>query len=120
MIDHETAQQDLSRPYTSAVIIVRLITENDNLRRKLETQPVIEQAKGILMGCYGLSADAAFTLLRRWSQDTNTKLHRVAQTVVDSPRRGDPLGWRMPQRGPARPQHRPDGLPPMTVSEGCA
>ena len=119
MIDHETAQQDLC-PYTSTITIARLITENDNLRRKLETQPVIEQAKGILMGCYGVSADDAFILLRRWSQDTNTKLHQVAQTVVDSPRRGDALGWQMPDRGPARPQHRHDGLSPMTVSEGCA
>ena len=60
----------------------RLVTENENLRRKLQTLPVIEQAKGILMGRYGILADDAFEILRRWSQDTNTKLHLVAQTVI--------------------------------------
>ena len=38
---------------------------------------MIEQAKGILMGRYGIPAEAAFEMLRRCSQDTNTKLHRV-------------------------------------------
>jgi hypothetical protein len=59
-----------------------LVTENENLRRKLQTLPVIEQAKGILMGRYGISAEAAFQILRRRSQDTNTKLHLVAQTTI--------------------------------------
>ena len=62
--------------------IERLVVENENLRRKLQTLPVIEQAKGILMGHYGISADDAFEMLRRWSQDSNTKLHLVAQTII--------------------------------------
>ena len=95
MIEHETAQLNPST-YAPTLTIAHLVAENENLRRKLETQPVIEQAKGILMGCHGVSADDAFDLLRRWSQDTNTKLHQVAQTIVDGRRRGDPLGWRMP------------------------
>ena len=57
----------------------RLVVENENLRRKLQTLPVIEQAKGILMGRYGIPADDAFEMLRRCSQDTNTKLHLVAR-----------------------------------------
>ena len=64
--------------------IDRLVVENENLRRKLQTLPVIEQAKGILMGRYGISAEAAFQMLRRRSQDTNTRLHLVAQTIVSN------------------------------------
>ena len=63
--------------------IERLVVENENLRRKLQTLPVIEQAKGILMGHYGIPADDAFEMLRRFSQDTNTKLHLVAQTIIN-------------------------------------
>ena len=119
MIEHETAQLNPST-YAPTLTIAHLVAENENLRRKLETQPVIEQAKGILMGCYRVSADDAFDLLRRWSQDNDTKLHQVAQTIVDGRRPGDPLGWRMPQRGPARPQYRDEEPAPAGVSEGCA
>ena len=59
----------------------RLVTENENLRRKLQTLPVIEQAKGILMGRYGIPADDAFEMLRRWSQHTNTKLPASTPTA---------------------------------------
>lgn len=44
---------------------------------------VIEQAKGIIMLGYGVDADAAFLLLSRHSQDTNTKLHELAARLVD-------------------------------------
>jgi hypothetical protein len=69
--------------------IVRLVTENEHLRRKLQTLPVIEQAKGILMSRYGIPADDAFELLRRWSQDTNTKLHLVAETIISHQRHAE-------------------------------
>ena len=117
MIGHETAQPNPST-HAGTLTIAHLIADNENLRRKLETQPVIEQAKGILMVCHGVSADDAFDLLRRWSQDSNTKLHQVAQAIVDG-RRGDPVGWRMPHRGPARPQYQYEELSPASVSEGC-
>jgi hypothetical protein len=97
VIEDQTAQQNPS-PYAPRLALARLVSENDNLRRKLETQPVIEQAKGILMGRHGLSADEAFDLLRHWSQDTNTKLYQVAQSVVAGRWRGDVLGWTMPVR----------------------
>ena len=62
--------------------IDRLLMENANLRRKLETQPVIEQAKGILMGHYGVDADTAFEMLRHRSQDSNTKLACIAEILT--------------------------------------
>ena len=58
--------------HESMSTIDQLVTDNKNLRRKLQTLPVIEQAKGILMGRYQIPADDAFEMLRRCSQDTNT------------------------------------------------
>ena len=55
-----------------------------HLYRKLQTQPVIEEANGILMGHYGLNADTAFRLLRRWSQHVNIKVRTLAQALVDA------------------------------------
>jgi len=81
MIDCTSEFQSLD-PDESMSTIDRLVIENENLLRKLQTLPVIEQAKGILMGRYGVSADEAFEMLRRRSQDTNTKLHLVAQSTI--------------------------------------
>jgi AmiR/NasT family two-component response regulator len=44
---------------------------------------VIEQAKGMLMLVYGLDAAAAFDLLRWRSQESNIKLRRLAQQLVE-------------------------------------
>ena len=59
-----------------------LLKEIAGLRRRLETQPVIEQAKGVLIGGYGVDADVAFAVLVRCSQNTNTKLHALAANLV--------------------------------------
>jgi len=48
-----------------------------------ENRAVIEQAKGMLMVVYGITADAAFELLRWRSQEANVKLRRLAAQVVD-------------------------------------
>lgn len=48
-----------------------------------ENRAVIEQAKGMLMVIYGITADAAFDLLRWRSQEANVKLRRLAEQVVD-------------------------------------
>lgn len=94
-------------PDDPATVMSRLLVENEQLRRKLETQPVIEQAKGILMGRYGVHADAAFAMLCRWSQNSNTKLHDIAETLTTSQQdaavrdaradtRAQPAGSRVP------------------------
>ncbi|MBB1151855.1 GAF and ANTAR domain-containing protein [Amycolatopsis sp. DR6-1] len=51
-------------------------------RRAVDTRDVIGQAKGILMNREGLTADEAFDLLRRTSQDLNVKLVEVARTLT--------------------------------------
>jgi hypothetical protein len=47
-----------------------------------EARGVIEQAKGMLMLIYRISADSAFELLRWRSQETNTKLRVLAEQIA--------------------------------------
>lgn len=54
------------------------------LRRAMQTRPTIDQARGILMAAFSLGPDDAWTTLVMASQNTNTKLHHVAQQLVDS------------------------------------
>ena len=81
MTEDQTAQQNPSH-FASRLTMAHLVSENENLRRKLETQPVIEQAKGILMERRKFTEDQAFTALSRASQDTNIKLRDVADQLV--------------------------------------
>jgi AmiR/NasT family two-component response regulator len=53
-----------------------------NYQRALETRAVIDQAKGILMERYELTADTAFQALARVSMQTNTKVRAVADDLV--------------------------------------
>jgi len=60
-----------------------------------QSRPVIEQVKGALMLTYRLDADAAFALLRRYSQYVNVKVRDVAREFVDAlPVHGFPPGTR--------------------------
>jgi hypothetical protein len=61
-----------------------LIEENAGLRARLDTLPVIEQSKGILMARYQIGPEAAFDLLRRWSSHTNHKLRHLSRLLVDA------------------------------------
>ena len=79
--------------------------ENANLRAKLASLPVIEQAKGILMGRYQISPDAAFALLRRWSSHINLKLRDISGLLVDAARHpGGDQGVRAAVSTGGRPQ----------------
>jgi hypothetical protein len=53
------------------------------LRARLETMPVIEQAKGILMAQQRCGPDEAFDLLRRASQRANIKVSVLAAHIVE-------------------------------------
>lgn len=57
--------------------------EAANLRQALSTNREIGAAVGILMSRRGLTADDAFALLRKTSQDANRKLRAVAGDVVE-------------------------------------
>jgi GAF domain-containing protein len=54
----------------------------DNLQLALESRAVIDQAKGILMERYKLTADRAFQLLARVSMDSNRKVRDIADDLV--------------------------------------
>jgi PAS domain-containing protein len=54
----------------------------ENLRTALESRPVIDQAKGILMAKYRCSPEKAFEALRRISMTRNQKLRTVAEHIV--------------------------------------
>ncbi|HKA95235.1 MAG TPA: ANTAR domain-containing protein [Streptosporangiaceae bacterium] len=53
------------------------------LRARMESMPVIEQAKGILMAQLSCGPEEAFDLLRQVSQRTNIKLHVLAALIVE-------------------------------------
>ena len=62
--------------YRSAARLAR------ELAQAMRSRAVIDQATGILMARHGITADAAFALLVRRSQDTNTKLNQIASQLV--------------------------------------
>jgi GAF domain-containing protein len=54
----------------------------EHMRRAMEHRAVIEQAKGIIMADRRCTADQAFAILNKLSQDTNRKLRDVAAALV--------------------------------------
>ncbi len=56
----------------------------DHLNTALASQPVIEQAKGMIMMLRDWNTDQAFAALREVSQHADVKLHDVAAVVVAS------------------------------------
>lgn len=63
--------------------VQELRAEVTGLRHALQTQGVIEQAKGMLMMRFGLDPDAAFALLVRLSQDHNRKVVAISAAITD-------------------------------------
>ncbi|WP_460809908.1 ANTAR domain-containing protein [Microlunatus endophyticus] len=61
---------------------------SDDLRRWLESMPIIEQAKGILMARYLIDADTAFGVLRRWSSHHNIKIRTICDRLTSAAARG--------------------------------
>ncbi|WP_369640034.1 PAS and ANTAR domain-containing protein, partial [Nocardia sp. JMUB6875] len=57
-------------------------TLNQRLPELMESRAVIEQAKGVLMRMYRISADQAFKVLIWRSQETNTKLRALAEQLI--------------------------------------
>jgi anti-anti-sigma factor len=56
--------------------------EVGQLRRAMRTRPTIDVARGIVMASFGLSAEDAWTVLVTASQNTNTKMHHLAQDLM--------------------------------------
>ena len=79
-------------PYTDAAeafaqlasLALAAVTERDNLNRAVAARHRVGLAQGILMTRRHVTADQAFALLRRRSQNTNVKLREIAETVIET------------------------------------
>jgi GAF domain-containing protein len=56
----------------------------ENLKAAMASRAEIEQAKGVLMVQHGVTADRAFEMLVRRSQNDNIKLREIARSLLDS------------------------------------
>ena len=89
----------------------------ENLQAALESQAVIDQAKGILIQRHKLTADQAFQLLVRASMKTNTKLRDLADYLVRTGELHAPVNPIAPRSASAadpRPRIAPEPTPPKT------
>jgi hypothetical protein len=67
-----------------AGLALEAVMERDNLKRAAAARHRVGLAQGILMTRRQLTADEAFTLLKRHSQNTHVKLRTIAQTVIQT------------------------------------
>ena len=63
--------------------------EGEELQSALSTRDRIGQAKGIIMERYDVDDIRAFEILRKLSQDSNTRLADIAQRVIETRGEGD-------------------------------
>ncbi|WP_314224997.1 anti-sigma factor antagonist [Streptomyces zaehneri] len=83
--DAQAAGRDDRLPEDSAPgaeALEDLRVEVVQLRRAMQTRPVIDLARGILMASFGLSVEEAWRVLVLASQNTNTKLCHLARGLV--------------------------------------
>ncbi|ANH91388.1 hypothetical protein A8713_09515 [Streptomyces sp. SAT1] len=62
--------------------LLQLQREVEQLRRAIDSRPVIDQARGILMAAHACTPQQAWDILREASQRSNTKLRTVASAVT--------------------------------------
>jgi ANTAR domain len=67
-----------------ATLVLGAVMERHNLNRAAAARHRVGLAQGILMTRRQLSADQAFALLKRESQNTHVKLRAIAQTVIQT------------------------------------
>jgi len=67
---------------THTALVWTIVRRDQQFRRALFSRDVIGQAKGMVMERFGIDEAAAFVLLKRASQDSNTPVARLAQRVV--------------------------------------
>ncbi|MDX6280406.1 MAG: hypothetical protein QOH03_1477 [Kribbellaceae bacterium] len=67
-----------------ASIAVANARNEETMAQAVDARKLVGQAMGILMERFDLDGDRAFEVLRRYSQDSNTKLRDVAQQLIDT------------------------------------
>ncbi|SEE52413.1 anti-anti-sigma factor [Streptomyces sp. 3213] len=88
--EHSAATHDLMEENGVSDEAEELRVEVVQLKRAMLTRPVIDLARGVLMASFGLSPEDAWNVLVDVSQRTNTKLHQLAEELVESVN-GQPL-----------------------------
>jgi GAF domain-containing protein len=78
-IDDEAVAHILARHASVAVAGAR---REAQLAQAIDGRKLVGQAMGILMERHDLTGDQAYSILRRYSQDTNIKLLDVAKSVI--------------------------------------
>jgi GAF domain-containing protein len=71
-------------PVSNLYLYANAMERADHLQTALDSRPVIDQAKGILMERFKLTADQAFQALAQVSMETNRKVRDVAQRLVET------------------------------------
>ena len=71
-------------PVSNMYLYETAVQRAEHLRTALDSRAVIDQAKGILMERFKLSADQAFSALTQVSMETNTKVRDVAERFVET------------------------------------
>jgi hypothetical protein len=71
-------------PVSNMYLYEAAVERAGHLQIALDSRAVIDQAKGILMERFKLTADSAFQVLARVSMETNTKVRDVAQALVET------------------------------------
>jgi anti-anti-sigma factor len=94
---HSATTHDLMEENGVSDEAEELRVEVVQLKRAMLTRPVIDLARGVLMASFGLSREDAWSVLVDVSQRTNTKLHQLAEELVDSVN-GAPLPEQLQQR----------------------
>ena len=67
-----------------ASVAVASARQEETLAQAVDARKLVGQAMGILMERFDVDGDRAFAILKRYSQDTNTKLRDVAQQLIDT------------------------------------
>jgi len=79
--DDEAIAHILARHATVAVASAR---HEETMAQAVDARKLVGQAMGILMERFDVDGDRAFAILKRYFQDTNTKLRDVAQQLIDT------------------------------------
>lgn len=69
-------------PVSNMYLYENAVERAGHLQTALDSRAVIDQAKGILMERFKLTADQAFQVLTRVSMESNTKVREVAERFV--------------------------------------
>jgi transcriptional regulator with GAF, ATPase, and Fis domain len=91
-------------------VAITVARQHEQLIQAVESRTIVGQAQGILMDRYGINADEAFAVLRRYSSGLNVKLRSIAEGVIAD--RALPSASSRTVAGPSAP---PAPFRPMTA-----